>query len=141
MVKLKKKGESGAAANYITRNRAVRKLQISLADFRRLCILKGIYPRTPKHKKKASPTAHGSNTFYFTKDIKYLLHEPLLMKFREHKTFLKKLERALGKNQFSTAKMIQDNEPVYTLDHLIKERYASDLTWLDYHTLILMIIM
>lgn len=34
-------GTSGQAKNYITRTQAVRKLQISLPDFRRLCIFKG----------------------------------------------------------------------------------------------------
>jgi hypothetical protein len=35
-------GQKGAAKNYITRTQAVRKLQISLPDFRRLCIFKGM---------------------------------------------------------------------------------------------------
>lgn len=34
-------GTSGNAKNYITRSQAVRKLQVSLPDFRRLCIFKG----------------------------------------------------------------------------------------------------
>lgn len=42
MAKIKKKGESGAAKNYVTRNQALKKLQVSLSDFRRLCILKGM---------------------------------------------------------------------------------------------------
>jgi hypothetical protein len=42
MGRLKVKGKAGAAKNYITRSSAVKKLQCSLADFRRLCILKGI---------------------------------------------------------------------------------------------------
>ena len=41
MGKIKKKGEAGNAKNYITRSQAVRKLQVSLPDFRKLCIWKG----------------------------------------------------------------------------------------------------
>lgn len=36
-------GTSGQAKNFITRTQAVRKLQISLPDFRRLCIFKGMH--------------------------------------------------------------------------------------------------
>lgn len=41
MAKILKKGLRGAARAYVTRSAAIKKLQISLADFRRLCILKG----------------------------------------------------------------------------------------------------
>lgn len=34
MGKLKQKGKAGAAVNYINRSQALKKLQISLADFR-----------------------------------------------------------------------------------------------------------
>jgi hypothetical protein len=51
-------GQKGAAKNYITRTQAVRKLQISLPDFRRLCIFKGtllfdfldLPPSNPSHR-------------------------------------------------------------------------------------------
>lgn len=125
MGKLIKKAERGAAANYITRTRAVRKLQLSLADFRRLCILKGIYPREPRNKRKAAGKSRNpNNTFYYVKDINYLLHEPIVQKFRAHKVFIKKLACALAKNQLTTAKILEENEPRYTLDHLVKERYV-----------------
>ncbi|KAI8886917.1 hypothetical protein K501DRAFT_321625 [Backusella circina FSU 941] len=126
MGKILKKGERGAATNFITRQQALKKLQVSLADFRRLCILKGIYPREPRNKKKANKGSTAPATFYYIKDIKYLLHEPLLIKFREYKAFAKKLNKVLHKGEFSQAKSLQENnKPVYNLDHLVKERYPS----------------
>lgn len=126
MAKIVKKGVKGAAANFITRQQVLNKLQISLADFRRLCILKGIYPREPKNKKKANKGSTAPATFYYVKDIKYLLHEPLLAKFREYKAFAKKLNKVLHKGEFSAAKSLEENnKPVYSLDHIVKERYPS----------------
>ncbi|BCR83991.1 mRNA-binding ribosome synthesis protein NOP7 [Aspergillus chevalieri] len=126
MAKLKKKGTSGQAKNYITRTQAVRKLQISLPDFRRLCIFKGIYPREPRNKKKASKTSTPNTTFYYTKDIQYLLHEPLLAKFRDQKSLAKKIARSLGRGEVSDASRLEKNHaPKLTLDHVIKERYPT----------------
>ncbi|EWC43809.1 hypothetical protein DRE_07318 [Drechslerella stenobrocha 248] len=126
MGKIKKKGVAGNARNFITRTQAVRKLQISLPDFRRLCIFKGIYPREPRNKKKANKGSTAPATFYYTKDIQYLLHEPVLQKFREHKTFSKKLTKALGRGDFSDAKRLEDlHKPRIKLDHIIKERYPA----------------
>ncbi|KAG2180131.1 hypothetical protein INT43_003919 [Umbelopsis isabellina] len=126
MAKIHKKGKSGAAINYVTRNQALKKLQVSLADFRRLCILKGIYPRDPRNKKKANKGSTAPTTFYYHKDIQYLLHEPVLHKFREYKAFAKKLAKVMAKGQYSTAKSLEENnKPVYTLDHIVKERYPT----------------
>ncbi|KAJ5308964.1 hypothetical protein PENANT_c020G09466 [Penicillium antarcticum] len=126
MAKIKKKGTSGQAKNYITRTQAVRKLQISLPDFRRLCIFKGIYPREPRNKKKASKTSTPNTTFYYTKDIQYLLHEPLLNKFRDQKSLAKKIARSLGRGEVSdAARLEKNNAPRLTLDHVIKERYPT----------------
>lgn len=127
MAAIKKKGTSGNAKNFITRTQAVKKLQVSLADFRRLCIFKGIYPREPRNKKKANKGSTAPVTFYYAKDIQYLMHEPVLAKFREHKTFAKKLQRALGRGEVNDAKKLESNRPKYTLEHVIKERYPSFL--------------
>lgn len=126
-MRIKKKGTSGNAKNFITRTQAVKKLQVSLADFRRLCIFKGIYPREPRNKKKANKGSTAPVTFYYAKDIQYLLHEPVLHKFREHKTFAKKLQRALGRGEVNDAARLESNRPKYSLDHVIKERYPTFL--------------
>lgn len=127
----------------------MRKLQISLPDFRRLCIFKGsphifsycetnidsdsklrlfagIYPREPRNKKKASKSSTQNTTFYYTKDIQYLLHEPLLRKFREQKALAKKIARSLGRGEVGDAARLEKNHaPRLTLDHVIKERYPT----------------
>ncbi|RLV90432.1 Pescadillo [Spathaspora sp. JA1] len=127
MGRIKKRGTTGSAKNFITRTQAVRKLQVSLADFRRLCIFKGIYPREPRSKKRANKGSTAPVTFYYAKDIQYLLHEPVLMKFREHKTFAKKLQRALGRGEVNDAVKLEENRPKYKLNQIIKERYPSFL--------------
>ncbi|KAI1317438.1 Pescadillo N-terminus-domain-containing protein [Xylariaceae sp. FL0255] len=133
MGRIKKKGQAGNAKNYITRTQAVKKLQLSLPDFRKLCIWKGIFPREPRNRKKASKSSTASTTFYYTKDIQYLLHEPLLQKFRDQKVLEKKISRALGRGDVSDASRLERNaarpentgKPRYTLDHVLLERYPT----------------
>ncbi|CAK5265295.1 unnamed protein product [Mycena citricolor] len=125
MGRLRQKGKAGAAKAYVTRSAAIKKLQCSLADFRRLCILKGIFPREPKSRKRANKGSSAPTSFYYAKDIAYLAHEPVLKKLREHKAFAKKLSRALGRGEWGDAKTLEENKPVYRLDHIIKERYPT----------------
>ncbi len=126
MAKMKKRGESGAAKNYVTRSQAVKRLQVSLSDFRRLCILKGIFPRQPRHAKRANKGNSAPTSFYYAKDIQFLQHEPVLQTLRQHKAFAKKLSKAIGKQEWSLAKSLQENhQPVFKLDHIIKQRYPT----------------
>lgn len=86
----------------------------------------GIYPREPRNKKKAAKNSTASTTFYYTKDIQYLLHEPLLRKFRDQKALAKKIARSLGRGEVGDAARLEKNlAPKLTLDHIIKERYPT----------------
>ncbi|KAL5016091.1 hypothetical protein ScPMuIL_005680 [Solemya velum] len=125
MGKEKKKFESGAATAYMSRNQAVKKLQLSLKNFRRLCILKGIYPHEPKHKKKVGKGSTAPKTYYYVKDIQFLSHEPIIQKFRELKHFIRRLKKAKAKKNHDAATRIQLSKPKYKLDHIVKERYPS----------------
>ena len=118
--KEQQKGKSGKAANFISRNQALKKLGITLRDFRRLCILKGIHPREPKIKNKGTTT-----TYYHAKDVSFLAHEPLLKKFREFKIFMKKIKRMAAKKNYKEAQDRYEDRPQYTLMHLVKERFPT----------------
>ncbi|XGW15424.1 hypothetical protein V3C99_001138 [Haemonchus contortus] len=124
-VRVKPKHEAGAAVNYISRREALKKLQLSLKDFRRLCILKGIYPHEPAHKKKVNKGSTENRVWYYRKDINFLAHEPIINKFRDYKVFLRKLNHYKAKKDESKVKKLYDNKPEYELDRMVKERYPT----------------
>jgi hypothetical protein len=76
MGKVRQKNKAGLDATFIGRSRCLTMLQINLKDFRRLCILKGIYPREP-HR---APSKKKGQSYYHIKDIRSIAHEPVLEK-------------------------------------------------------------
>ena len=121
-----KKYETGEASNFMSRKTAMKKLQLNLKDFRRLCILKGIHPREPRNRKRAQKGDMTKiKTLYHEKDIRFLMHEPIVWKFRDFKVFLKKLKRAYAKGNDGQAERLKSNKPRYSLDHIVRERYPT----------------
>ncbi|CAH2086261.1 unnamed protein product [Euphydryas editha] len=125
VAKKKKKYSSGEGAQFITRKAALKKLQLTLKDFRRICILKGIYPREPRNRKRAQKGAGGIKTLYHTKDIKFLLHEPIIWKLRELKVFQQKIRKARAMREYQKMKKYFRDYPEINIDHIVKERYPT----------------
>ncbi|XP_050508796.1 pescadillo homolog [Diabrotica virgifera virgifera] len=123
--KRKKKYTSGEGAQFMTRKAALKKLQLSLNDFRKLCILKGIYPREPRNRKRAQKGKAGIKTLYHVKDIQFLLHEPIIWRLRDYKIFNKKVGRARAVKDFEKLNKFLNNHPTLKLDHIVKERYPT----------------
>ena len=86
----------------------------------------GIYPREPRSRRKVSKSSTPSTTYYYSRDIQYLLHEPLLAKFRDHKALAKKISRHLGRGEARDAQRLEKKGAVkLSLDHIVKERYPT----------------
>ncbi|CAN0913590.1 Pescadillo homolog [Linum grandiflorum] len=114
------KKKEGNAARYMTRSQAIKQLQVNLNVFRKLCILKGVFPREPKKKIRGN-----NQTYYHVKDIAFIQHEPLLEKLREQRAYERKIHKALAKKNEDLATRLRTREPTYTLDNLIRERYPK----------------
>lgn len=120
-----KKYESGQGAQYISRKQALKKLQLSLNDFRKLCIIKGVYPREPKNRKKAQKGRGDIQILYHSKDIRFLLHEPIVWTLRDYKIFNRRTGRDRALRDFRNLRRRLANRPELKLDHIVKERYPS----------------
>lgn len=118
MSREKKKGTSGNAKAFITRAKALKKLQLSLQEFRRLCILKGIFPRDPRKKLEGR-----DKTYYLRKDIDFLAHERLISTIRKQNAHQKKEVKARAKRRIDVLKRLALSKPEARLDHLVVERY------------------
>ena len=95
--------------------------QLSLADFRRLCILKGIYPRDPKKKRYGK-----DQVYYHKKDLLHLAADgALLSTLRDIKATDKKIRKSIGRKEHKDAKRRLRARPKLPLQHLIKQKFPS----------------
>lgn len=110
---------------YYTRKAAMNKLQLNIRDFRQLCILKGVYPREPKHRARAQHGSRELKILYHKKDITFLLHEPIVWTLRDRKIFNRRIKHAAAKQNMNLRDIRLHNYPQLKLDHIVKERYPS----------------
>lgn len=108
---------------YLSRMQATRLLQVDSMNFRRMCILKGIYPRAiGRSKQKASGN---EKQYYLAKEIKWLVHDPVLSKVMAFRAWEKKLKRATAMQKKDDVELLHSDKvkPKYALISSIKERY------------------
>lgn len=115
-----KAGKRGEVVKYVSRAKAIKKLQLSLKDFRRLCILKGVYPREPPKKLKRT-----SRTYYHLKDINFLALDPIIERLRSQKVYLRKFKKAKAKGDVGKIQYLAKHKPKISLNHLVRERYPQ----------------
>ena len=120
MTKRQEKGKVGSVSQYITRAKVLKKLQLSLADFRRLCIIKGVYPRVPSTKKEGS-----DKTYYHVRDIRFLSEDNLRQHIYDSEASKKKQKKHIGRGQISAARRVESGAPKWDLSHVVRERYPT----------------
>ena len=115
-----KKNTKGTSSKFISRAKALWKLQIPLKDFRKLCILKGIHPREPKRK-----VGKTHMTYYHLKDIAYLEADKTIEYFRDMQVYKRKLKNAIIKRDKTKVNSIKERKPTLDINHIVKERYFN----------------
>jgi pescadillo protein len=113
---------------FLTRTQASRKLGVDARTFKKLCILKGVYPRHAKKIPEACRKAglKKDSTFYFSKDINWIGEDPIVKKLFRFETYQKKMTKFAGRKDFAKGKHYKEfNKPEYSVAHCVKERYPS----------------
>jgi pescadillo protein len=110
-----KAGKRGEVVKYISRAKAIRKLQLSLKDFRKICILKGVYPREPPKKLKRN-----NRSYYHLKDVNFLALDPIIERIRSQKVYLKKFKKAKAKGDIGKIQYLAKHKPQLSLSHLVR---------------------
>jgi pescadillo protein len=109
-----------ADRNFVTKGKAVKKLQLTSREFQRLCILKGVFPVEPRKKLD-------NKVYYAIKDIKFLAKEKLISQFRSIKAHAKKINKYKLRKDDAAVRKLTNAAPEYSLHHLLKERYPTFL--------------
>lgn len=117
--------ETGEGGHFMSRLAALNKLQLSLNDFRRLCILKGIYPREPRNRRKAQKGNTQIKILYHKKDINFLLHDKLIWTLRDIKIMNRRIKYADSIGDKRLKRLRINKYPELRLDHVVKERYPT----------------
>jgi len=108
---------------FLTRMQATRLLQTDSMGFRRLCILKGIYPRALGRSKQKS--SGNDKQYYMAKEIKWLVRDHLQERIQDYSAWEKRFRRAKAMQKDKEIAFLTSSKgrPHYQLAATLKERY------------------
>lgn len=115
-----KKNTQGYNSKFISRAKAIKKLGLSIKNFRKLCILKGVHPRMPT---KAIKKQH--QVYYHTKDIIFLSQDSMMDYFKQLEIYKRKLQKAISRKNDVMVRRLKENKPQINLNHVVRERYEN----------------
>jgi len=118
----KEKHNSPGVTGYIARSQVTKRLQLSIQQFRKLCILKGIHPVEPGLKRIRKQS---SKTWYYLKDVNFMRRDELVQWYREMHAYQKKKAYLKGVNRPVELAALKQRKPKLNMEHFVRERYPS----------------
>ncbi|GAB1224300.1 hypothetical protein ENUP19_0188G0009 [Entamoeba nuttalli] len=117
-----KKEKAPKISKYITRTQAIKRLNCTMEQFRKICILKGVSPRLPS---KGLNTLTQKKTYYHIDDIKPLVNDKVTLKIKQIRAFKKHIRKLTARKEFKTKEQLLKTKPVIDLASTIQERYPT----------------
>ena len=117
-----KREKQAKITKYITRAQAIKHLNCTMDQFRKICILKGVYPRLPT---KGLNALNQKKVYYHIDDIKPLVHDKVVAKVKAIRAFKKQIRRLEHRKEFHTKSQLMKNKPMINLASTIQERYPT----------------
>jgi len=118
----KEKHNTPGVTGYINRNQAIRRMNLNIQQFRKMCIMKGIHPVEPGLKRIRKQS---SRTWYFLKDINFMRRDEILGWFDDYRMYKKKKAYLIGVRKNAELAVLKQNKPTLNVEHYVRERYPT----------------
>ncbi|KAH0571972.1 Pescadillo cell cycle regulator [Spironucleus salmonicida] len=117
--RIKSFNKNSSENTHIPRNKAIKYLQCTASEFRRLCIISGVFPRTPGNQFA------GNVAYYLKADIKQLSRSNLLETLRSEKAYKKRAISLKQQKLYEQLKFHRLTKPSADYSSLILSRYPT----------------
>eukprot|EP00026_Physarum_polycephalum_P003953 Phypoly_transcript_03970.p1 GENE.Phypoly_transcript_03970~~Phypoly_transcript_03970.p1 ORF type:complete len:669 (+),score=173.24 Phypoly_transcript_03970:69-2075(+) len=118
----KEKHNTPGVTGYINRNQAIKRMNLNIQQFRKMCIMKGIHPVEPGLKRIRKQS---SRTWYYLKDINFMRRDEILGWFDDYRMYKKKKAYLMGVRKNAELAVLKQNKPQLNVEHFVRERYPT----------------